>query len=74
LVGPGPACIRPDHRWLGLDRRRVEEQARERREEFEARQSALQRAIERIERLAAEASVPDDVLGPLRAHYYDRLR
>lgn len=73
LIGQG-LLFRPIIRWLGLDRSRREEQERERREEFEARRAAVRRAIDRIEQIAQDAPLPDDILEPLRANHHDRLR
>ena len=73
LVGQG-LLFQPIIRWLGLDRRRIEEQERERREEYEARRAAVRHAMERIEHLAAAGSLPHELLEPLRANHHDRLR
>jgi Na+/H+ antiporter len=73
LVGQGlmlPAVIRA----LGLAHAGRREQRADRAEELGARQQAIEAALERLDRLAAERDLPQDVLHTLRAHHRDRLK
>jgi CPA1 family monovalent cation:H+ antiporter len=73
LVGQGlmlPSVIRA----LGLARAGHQERHADRAEENKARRQAIEAAIERIDRLAAERNLSEDVVQPLRAHQRDRLR
>lgn len=73
LVGQGlllPTVIRA----LGLaNAGRLEHEA-ERAEEFSARRKAIEAAMQRLELLRAERSLPADVVEPLRARHVDRLK
>jgi Na+/H+ antiporter len=73
LVGQGlvlPMVIRA----LGLAHAGRREHRADRAEELGARQSAIESAIERLDRLAAERKLPEDVVRTLRAQYRDRLK
>ncbi len=73
LVGQGlmlPSVIR----WLGLANAGRRERHADREEEFVARRQAIEAAIERLDRVAAERQLPDDVVRPLRAQHRDRLK
>ena len=73
LVGQGlllPAVIRA----LGLANAGRRERHADRDEEFVARRRAIEAAIERLDQLAAERQLPDDIVRPLRAHHRDRLK
>jgi len=73
LVGQGlllPRVIRA----LGLAHAGRRERHAERVEEYAARRAALAAALERLEQLATERDLPDEVLKPLRAHTRDQLR
>jgi CPA1 family monovalent cation:H+ antiporter len=59
---------------LGLAHAGRRERHAERVEEYEARRAALEAALERLEQLAAERDLPEDVVKPLRAHHRDQLR
>jgi CPA1 family monovalent cation:H+ antiporter len=73
LVGQGlmlPALIRV----LGLANAGEQELHADRTEEMLARRHAVEAAIERLDELAVERGLPDDVVRPLRAEHRDRLR
>jgi CPA1 family monovalent cation:H+ antiporter len=73
LVGQGlmlPAVIRV----LGLANAGERELQTERTEELLARRHAIDSAIERLDRLAAERGLPADVVQPLRTGHRERLR
>jgi CPA1 family monovalent cation:H+ antiporter len=73
LVGQGlvlPMVIR----WLGLARAGDREHHSDLEAEFVARISALEAAMTRLDELASERELSDDVLAPLRARYRDRLK
>jgi NhaP-type Na+/H+ or K+/H+ antiporter len=73
LVGQGlmlPAVIR----MLGLDNAGERELQTDRAEELLARRHAIDSAIERLDRLAAERGLPDDVVQRLRTGHRERLR
>jgi len=72
LVGQGlmlPLVIRA----LGLAHAGRRERHADRAEEHQARQQAIEAAIERLGRLAADRGLSEDVVRPLRAHYRGRL-
>lgn len=73
LVGQGlllPAVIRR----LGLAHAGRRERAADRAEERKARRQAIEAVIERLDRLAAERHLPEDVVRPLHILHHDRLR
>ncbi|HTV97273.1 MAG TPA: Na+/H+ antiporter [Steroidobacteraceae bacterium] len=73
LVGQGlmlPAVIRA----LGLAHAGRREQQSGRVEELAGRRQAIESALRRLEELAAERSLTEDVAGALRSRYRDRLR
>jgi monovalent cation/hydrogen antiporter len=73
LVGQGlilPAVIRV----LGLANAGERELHADRTEELLARRYAIEAAIERLDQLAVERQLPDDLVRPLRAEHRDRLR
>jgi monovalent cation/hydrogen antiporter len=73
LVGQGlmlPAIIRV----LGLANAGEQELHADRTEELLARRHAIEAAIMRLEQLAVERGLPDDVVRLLRAQHGDRLR
>jgi CPA1 family monovalent cation:H+ antiporter len=73
LVGQGlmlPTVIRS----LGLAHAGRRERHADRDEEFAARHVAIEVAIERLDQLASERQLSDDIVRPLRAHYRDRLK
>src|ERR1700686_3663273 len=73
LVGQGlllPSVVR----WLGLARAGRRERQADRAEEFKARRQAIETAIERLDQLAAERELPEDILRPLRARQRERLK
>ncbi len=73
LIGQGlalPAVIRA----LGLAQQGRRERHRDRAEEFKARQMAIEATLARLDAVAAERPVPQDVLGGLRSHLRGRLR
>ncbi len=68
LVGQGlalPAIVR----WLGLARHAADERQRERKAEFAARADALNVSQTRLDKLAADGSVPPEVMDVLRARH-----
>jgi CPA1 family monovalent cation:H+ antiporter len=72
LVGQGltlPWVVRA----LGLANAGQREQRERRIEEFQARREAIEAASNRLDALAADPDVPDDVTARLRAHYRQRL-
>jgi monovalent cation/hydrogen antiporter len=73
LVGQGlilPAVIRV----LGLANAGERELQGDRTEELLARRHAIEAAIERLDQLAVERELPDDLVRPLRAEHRNRLR
>jgi CPA1 family monovalent cation:H+ antiporter len=73
LVGQGlllPSVVR----WLGLARAGRRERDADRAEEFKVRRQAIETAIERLDQLAAERDLPEDILRPLRARQHERLK
>lgn len=73
LVGQGlllPTAVR----WLGLARAGQHERDADRVEEHKARRQAVEAAIERLNQLAVERKLPDEIVRPLRALQHDRLR
>lgn len=73
LVGQGltlPWVIR----WLGLANAGRRERHVERVEEFRARRQAIETAIGRLDQLAKDRQLPEDIVRSLREHYRDRLR
>jgi monovalent cation/hydrogen antiporter len=73
LVGQGltlPAVIR----MLGLANAGKREQRAERVEELGARRHAIESAIERLDQLAAERKLPQDLVHAIRAQQQDRLK
>jgi monovalent cation/hydrogen antiporter len=72
LVGQGlmlPALIR----WLGLANAGRRERHAERLEQSRAQRQAIEAAIERLDQLRAELTLPDEVVAPLGARYRDQL-
>ncbi len=72
LVGQGlalPSVIRA----LGLANQGRRERHSDRVEEFNARRKAIEATIERLDQLAAERELPEEVYMPLRAHHLGRL-
>jgi CPA1 family monovalent cation:H+ antiporter len=72
LVGQGltlPVVIR----WLGLANAGRRERQASAAEESEARRQGLQSAIERLDALARERELPEEVVRPLHAHYREHL-
>ncbi len=68
LVGQGlllPVVVR----WLGLGREREDEHRREREAELAARWEALNVARSRLDKLAGDDNVPQEVLSALRSHH-----
>jgi CPA1 family monovalent cation:H+ antiporter len=73
LVGQGmtlPWVVRA----VGLTKTGKRERLEIRAEEFATRQEAIEAASNRLETLAAQSSIPEDVLTRLRAHLRQRLR
>lgn len=73
LVGQGlllPTVIRA----LGLAQAGRNERIGDRVEEYRARREAIEAVIERLEQLASERRLGDDVVGALRTRHRDRLR
>lgn len=73
LVGQGlllPAIVH----WLGLARAGRRERHGDRVEEYEARRQAVEAAIERLNQLAVERKLPDEVVRPMRARQHERLK
>jgi CPA1 family monovalent cation:H+ antiporter len=73
LVGQGmtlPWVVRA----VGLTKTGKRERLEIRAEEFATRQEAIEAASNRLEALAAQSSIPEDVLTRLRAHLRQRLR
>jgi hypothetical protein len=61
-------------RWLGLARAGRRERHADRAEEFKARRQAIETALERLDQLAAERELPEDILRSLRARQHERLK
>ncbi|MGD0503396.1 MAG: Na+/H+ antiporter [Steroidobacteraceae bacterium] len=73
LIGQGlalPAVIRA----LGLANQGRRERRQDRDQEFEARRTAIESTLERLDEVAAERHIPEDVSKGLRAHLKGRLR
>ncbi|MGD0490955.1 MAG: Na+/H+ antiporter [Steroidobacteraceae bacterium] len=73
LIGQGlalPAVIRA----LGLANQGRRERHRDRGEEFQARQTAIEATLRRLDQIAAERRIPEDVVKGLKAHLRGRLR
>ena len=73
LVGQGlllPAVIRA----LGLAHAGRRERHADRVEEHKARRQGIEAAIERLDQLASDRQLSDEIVRPLRAHYRDRLK
>jgi Na+/H+ antiporter len=73
LVGQGlllPAVVH----WLGLARAGRRERSADRAEEFKARRRAIETAIKRLDQLAKERELPEDVVRPLRTRQHERLK
>jgi CPA1 family monovalent cation:H+ antiporter len=73
LIGQGlllPSVVR----WLGLARHGESERLDEMQAELEARQAALRQVEQRLEALAGEHAVPDDVLELLRTRNLSRMQ
>jgi monovalent cation/hydrogen antiporter len=73
LVGQGlllPAVIH----WLGLAHAGGRERAADRAEERVARRQAIEAVIERLDQIAAERKLAEEVVRPLKARQRDRLR
>ena len=73
LVGQG-LLLPSVFRWLGLARAGRRERHADRAEEFKVRRQAIETAIERLDQLAAERELPEDILRPLRARQHERLK
>jgi monovalent cation/hydrogen antiporter len=73
LVGQGLLLPWVIHR-LGLAHAGRRERAADRAEEHKARRQAIEAVIERLDHLAVERDLPDDIVRPLRARLRDRLR
>lgn len=72
LVGQGltlPWVVRA----LGLENAGARERAEQRSEEFQTRQEAIEAASSRLDALAAEPGIPDEVIARLRTHHQQRL-
>jgi Na+/H+ antiporter len=73
LVGQGlllPRTIR----WLGLANAAHLERRDDTAEEFAARRRAIETALERLDQLATERKLPEDIVGPFRTRHRDRLK
>jgi monovalent cation/hydrogen antiporter len=73
LVGQGLMLPSVAH-WLGLARAGRRERNADRAEEFKARRQAIETAIERLDQLAEERELPEDIVRPLRTRQYERLK
>ena len=73
LVGQG-LMLPPVMRALGLAHAGRRERHADRVEEFVARRQAIEAAVARLDALAAERQLPDEVVRPLRAQQRDRLK
>jgi CPA1 family monovalent cation:H+ antiporter len=73
LVGQGlllPWVIR----ILGLANAGRRERHSDRAEEFKARRQAIEAAIDRLEHLAAERKLPEEIVAPIRAVQQERMK
>jgi CPA1 family monovalent cation:H+ antiporter len=61
-------------RALGLEHAGRRERRNERQEEHKARREAIETALERLDALAKERELPDEILGPVRARQRERLK
>jgi CPA1 family monovalent cation:H+ antiporter len=73
LVGLG-LLLPPVIGWLGIAHTRVEEHRRERNAEFAARRDALEAGLRRLDQLAQDRAIPEDVSALLKAHADHRRR
>jgi len=72
LVGQGlllPFVIRA----LGLANAGRRERHADRAEEFKARRQAIEAAVERLDQLAAERKLPEEIVAPIRAYQQERI-
>ena len=72
LVGQGlllPSVLKA----LGVANAGRREKASDRIEEYRARQQAIEAALVRLDELAAERNISEDLIAPLRALHHDRL-
>jgi monovalent cation/hydrogen antiporter len=72
LVGQGlmlPAVIG----WLGLAKIAATEQVKEEKAEIAARRDAIGAVVRRLDELAKERDLPEDLVNDIRAHYDERL-
>ncbi|HLH12155.1 MAG TPA: Na+/H+ antiporter [Methylovirgula sp.] len=73
LVGQGlalPFVIRA----LGLANAGRRERQADKAEEYKVRRQAVEAAMQQLERLAVERKLPEDIVGPMRAFYRERLK
>ena len=59
---------------LGLIKQGRLERHADRAEELEVRRQAIEAAIERLDRLAAERELPEEIVTPFRAYHRDRIK
>jgi monovalent cation/hydrogen antiporter len=73
LIGQGLLMPSVIH-WLGLDTHGRDELRVEAEEEIASRRLTIEAALGRIDDLADERKMPEQVVAPLRAHYGEQLR
>jgi monovalent cation/hydrogen antiporter len=61
-------------RWLGLANAGRRERHADREEELKAGQQAIEVALARLDKLAVERQLPEEIVHPLRGYYRDRLK
>jgi Na+/H+ antiporter len=59
---------------LGLTKQGRRERHADRAQEYQARHKAIEAAIDRLDRLAAERTLPDDIVRSYRAFHRDRIK
>lgn len=73
LIGQGLLMPSVIH-WLGLDTNGRDERRIEAADEIASRRLTIEAALGRIDDLADEHEMPEQVVAPLRAHYGEQLR
>ena len=61
-------------RWLGLAVQGREERRLEAADEIASRRLTIEAGLRRIDELASAAELPAQIVAPIRAHHFERLR
>ena len=73
LIGQGLLLPGVIH-WLGLAAQAREERRVEATDEIASRRLTIEAALRRIDELALERELPAQIVAPMRAHHFERLR